>query len=76
MGQRHQPRQALRPQTTKKETPILRNRKLSAIYALLVVYTAALCGWDLNNDHDPINILLNGLTLATLTFLVYALARE
>ena len=67
---------ALRPQTTKKATTILRSRKLSAIYALLVVYTAALCGWDLNNDHDPINILLNGLTLATLTFLVYALARE
>ena len=76
MGKRNQPRQALRPQATKKETPILRNRKLSAVYALLVVYIAALCGWDLHANHDPINILLNAISLITVTILVYGLARE
>lgn len=72
--QRHRP--TLRPQTTKKATTILRSRKLSAVYALLVVYIAALCGWDLHANHDPINILLNAISLITVTILVYGLARE
>lgn len=49
---------------------------MSALYALLVVYTAALCGWDLNNDHDPISILLHLTMLAGVTFLTYAIAKE
>lgn len=54
----------------------MRSRKLSAIYALLVVYIAALCGWDLNDNHEPINILNDSISLAIDAFLVYALARE
>lgn len=49
---------------------------MSAIYALLVVYIAALSGWNLNENHDPISILFNAISLATVTLLVYALARE
>lgn len=49
---------------------------MSAIRALLVVYIAALCGWDLNDNHEPISILINAVGLATDAFLVYTLARE
>ena len=66
----------MQPQTTKKATTILRSRKLSAIYALLVVYTAALCGWDLNDHHEPINILNDSVALTCLVALVYLFQRE
>ncbi len=52
------------------------NRKLSAIYALLVVYIAALCGWQLNGNDDPISILLHLIMLAGATLLAYGIAKE
>ena len=67
---------ALRPQTTKKETTILRNRLRPAISALVVVYTAALCGWQLNGNDDPISILLHLIILAGVTLLAYGIAKE
>ena len=41
-----------------------------------MVYIAALCGWDLNDNHEPINILNDSISLAIDAFLVYDLARE
>ena len=76
MGKRHQPRQALHPQTTKKATTILRSRTIPAIYALTIVYTAALCGWQLNGNDDPISILLHLIMLAGATLLAYGIAQE
>ena len=76
MGKRHQPRPPLQPQTTRRETTILRNRTRPAIYALLVVYTAALCGWQLNGNDDPISILLHLIMLAGVTLLAYGIAKE
>ncbi|WP_408935939.1 hypothetical protein ACKFRL_04370 [Corynebacterium marquesiae] len=49
---------------------------MSAIYALLVVYLAALCGWDLNDHHEPINILNDSIALACLVALVYLFQQE
>lgn len=49
---------------------------MSVIHALLVVYIAALCGWDLNDHHEPINILNDSVALACLVALVYLFQRE
>lgn len=54
----------------------MRSRKLSATYALTIVYTAALCGWQLNGNDDPISILLHLLVLAGVTLMAYAIAKE
>ena len=67
---------ALQPHPTKKETTILRNRTRPAISALVVVYTAALCGWQLNGNDDPISILLHLIILAGVTLLAYGIAKE
>lgn len=49
---------------------------MPAIYALTIVYTAALCGWQLNGNDDPISILLHLIVLAGITLLTYAIAQE
>ena len=49
---------------------------MPAIYALTIVYTAALCGWQLNGNDDPISILLHLIVLAGITLLAYAIAQE
>ncbi|KXU16959.1 hypothetical protein [Corynebacterium simulans] len=54
----------------------MRNRTSPAIYALIVVYTAALCGWQLNGNDDPISILLHLIILAGVTLLAYGIAKE
>ena len=54
----------------------MRNRTKPAIYALIVVYTAALCGWQLNGNDDPISILLHLIILAGVTLLAYGIAKE
>lgn len=54
----------------------MRNRTRPVIYALTVVYTAALCGWQLNGNDDPISILLHLIILAGITLLAYGIAQE
>ena len=54
----------------------MRNRTRPASYALIVVYTAALCGWQLNGNDDPISILLHIIMLAGVTLLAYGIAKE
>lgn len=54
----------------------MRNRTRPAISALIVVYTAALCGWQLNGNDDPISILLHLIILAGVTLLAYGIAKE
>ena len=54
----------------------MRNRTRPVIYALTVVYTAALCGWQLNGNDDPISILLHLIILAGITLLAYGIAKE
>lgn len=49
---------------------------MSAIYALTIVYTAALCGWQLNGNDDPISILLHLVLLTGVTLLAYGIAKE
>lgn len=49
---------------------------MPAVYTATIVYTATLCGWQLNDNHDPISILLHLTMLAGVTFLTYAIAKE
>nr|DAS06722.1 MAG TPA: hypothetical protein [Caudoviricetes sp.] len=49
---------------------------MPAIYALTIVYTATLCGWQLNGNDDPISILIHLVVLAGIALLTYGLARE
>lgn len=49
---------------------------MPAVYALTIVYTATLCGWQLNGNDEPISILLHLTMLAGVTFLAYAIAQE
>lgn len=65
----------MRPHTRQKATTFLR-KHLPAVYAVTVVYTAALCGWQLNGNTNPVSILLHIIILASATFLTYALAKE
>lgn len=70
---------ALRPQTNPPETKgttILIKRLFHLLYSLILVQYAALCGWRLHANHDPINILFNAVTLACVVALVYLFQRE
>lgn len=49
---------------------------MPAIYALTIVYTATLCGWQLNGNDDPISILLHLIVLSGATLLAYGIAQE
>ena len=41
-----------------------------------MVYTAALCGWQLNGNDDPFNILCNLVILIGITLVVYGTIQE
>ena len=51
-------------------------KHLPAVYAVTVVYTAALCGWQLNGNTNIVSVLLHLAMLASVTFLAYAIAKE
>ena len=54
----------------------MRKRLAPFLYATTWVYTAALCGWQLNGNDDPISILLHLIILAGVTLLAYGIAKE
>lgn len=54
----------------------MRKRLETAIYEFTVVYTSALCGWQLNGNDDPISILLHIIMLAGVTLMVDGLLKE
>lgn len=41
-----------------------------------MVYTAALCGWQLNGNDDPISILLHLIMLAGVSLMVDGILKE
>jgi hypothetical protein len=54
----------------------LRQRLETVIYDFTVVYTAALCGWQLNGNDDPISVLLHLIMLAGVTLMVDGILKE
>lgn len=51
-------------------------KHLPAVHAVTIVYAAALCGWQLNGNTDPISILVHLVILAGVTFFTYTIAKE
>lgn len=54
----------------------MRKRLAPFLYATTWVYTAALCGWQLNGNDDPISILLHIIILVGVTLLAYSIIQE
>ena len=54
----------------------MRKKLAPFLYATTWVYTAALCGWQLNGNDDPISILLHIIILVGVTLLAYSIIQE
>lgn len=54
----------------------MRKQLGNLLYAIFVVYIAALSGWRLHSNHDSLSILLNLSSLACMVTLVYIFLRE
>lgn len=54
----------------------MRKRLKPAVYAITVVYTSALCGWQLNGNTAAVSILIHIFLLASAALMAYGLIKE
>lgn len=54
----------------------MRKRLAPFLYATTWVYTAALCGWQLNGNDDPFSILCNLVILLGVILVAYGTIHE